>query len=89
MFLLSLGEVIHDLRTQKGLSQQELADLVGAHRTYVSDIERGARNLTVVTVCHIAHALQISYSQLFRLAEERMDPGDEVEEDISVNGEHS
>jgi len=81
MFLLSLGEVIHDARTRQGLSQQELADMIGAHRTYISDIERGARNLTVSTLCHVADALRISYATLFRTAENRLGGVDELEEE--------
>ena len=72
-FLLSLGEVIHDLRVNRGLSQLELADLAGVHRTYVSDIERGARNLTVSTISRIAMALDVTPSRLFRLVDDRVD----------------
>jgi len=55
------------------MSQQELADLAGVHRTYVSDIERGARNLTVTTVSRIAFSLDITPSRLFRLADDLVD----------------
>jgi transcriptional regulator with XRE-family HTH domain len=55
------------------MSQQELADLAGVHRTYVSDIERGARNLTVTTVSRIAYSLDISPSRLFRMTDDRVD----------------
>jgi transcriptional regulator with XRE-family HTH domain len=75
-FLVALGEIVHDVRVNSGLSQQELADLVGVHRTYVSDIERGARNLTVTTVVRIANSLDISPSKLFRLVDDRVDAND-------------
>jgi transcriptional regulator with XRE-family HTH domain len=55
------------------MSQQELADLAGVHRTYVSDIERGARNLTVTTVSRLAYSLDITPSRLFRMADDRVD----------------
>jgi transcriptional regulator with XRE-family HTH domain len=72
-YLVALGEVVHDLRQNQGLSQQDLADLANVHRTYVSDIERGARNLTVTTVTRIAGALDIQLSKLFRMVDERAD----------------
>lgn len=71
IFLAALGEVIHERRTHLGLSQQELADMAGVHRTYISDIERGARNLTVTTVSRLAVALELAPSRLFRLVDER------------------
>ncbi|HEY9716641.1 MAG TPA: helix-turn-helix transcriptional regulator [Trichormus sp.] len=72
-FLIALGESIHERRVHLGMSQQELADLAGVHRTYVSDIERGARNLTVTTVSRIAYGLDITPSRLFRMADDRVD----------------
>jgi transcriptional regulator with XRE-family HTH domain len=72
-FLMALGEAIHERRVQLGMSQQELADLAGVHRTYVSDIERGARNLTVTTVSRIACSLGMTPSRLFRMTDDRVD----------------
>ncbi len=42
-----LGARIQKLRLEKGLSQEELAFEAGLHRTYISHIERGSRNITV------------------------------------------
>lgn len=55
-----------------GLSQQDLADESDLHRTYISDIERGARNLTVTTLGRVAYALDTSPSKLFKQAEGRV-----------------
>ncbi len=67
--LNALGGVIQELRMSAGMSQQELADSADLHRTYISDIERGARNLTVATLGRIALALDAVPSELFREAE--------------------
>ena len=48
------------LRQAKGLSQEAFADEAGIHRTYVSDIERGARNPTITVVERLAQALGVN-----------------------------
>ena len=45
-----LGHVIKSSRAALGISQEELANRAGLHRTYVSDIERGARNPSLESV---------------------------------------
>ncbi len=47
------------LRTQLGLTQDELADKCGYHRTYIGSIERGERNATLATVEAFAAALNV------------------------------
>ncbi len=51
-------------RTAKGWSQEELAHRAGLHRTYVSDLERGARNPTITVVDKLATALEATPGQL-------------------------
>lgn len=65
-FLFALGDSIYDIRTRKGYSQEKLAELTGLHRTYISDIERGAKNVTVKKIALICLALNIPLSTLFR-----------------------
>ncbi|MDD9981137.1 MAG: helix-turn-helix transcriptional regulator [Gammaproteobacteria bacterium] len=45
------------LRTSAGISQEELADRAGLHRTYISSIERARRNVSLENIFLIAHAL--------------------------------
>lgn len=51
---LRLGANLRRLRLERGWSQEEFADLADIHRTYVSDIERGARNPTITVVEKLA-----------------------------------
>lgn len=64
--LQSLGKRIKKLRGERSLSQEELAGLAGVHRTYVGMIERGEKNVTVLSAQKISAALGISISELFK-----------------------
>lgn len=59
-----LGKNVRRLREAKGWSQEAYADEAGIHRTYVSDIERGARNPTVSVVERLAKPLGVSSGTL-------------------------
>ena len=60
-----LGAAIRRRRTFLRISQEELAVRSGLHRTYLSDVERGARNPSIKTIEKIAHALQVPVVKLF------------------------
>ena len=60
-----VGQRIRNYRTQKGLSQDKLAELSGFHPTYIGQLERGEKNATLESVDKITSALQISLSTLF------------------------
>lgn len=59
-----LGARIQKLRQERGLSQEELAFEADVHRTYVSHIERGSRNITVIGLCKIAKGLKMTSSEI-------------------------
>lgn len=63
--LKKLGTRIRKIRVEKSISQEELAELANVHRTYVGMIERGEKNLTVLSIQKISSALGISISDLF------------------------
>jgi len=62
--LRSLGATIRALRVERGLSQETLADLADIDRSYMSSIERGLRNLSVLNMARIASALQVPLTDL-------------------------
>ena len=59
-----LGDNVRRLRQDKGWSQEDYADRAGIHRTYVSDIERGARNPTITVVEKLAKPLGVAPGKL-------------------------
>jgi len=65
-FLRDFGNRIAKLRKKQGLTQEQLADLVDLHRTYIGFIEQGKRNPSIANVRKIAKALKITLSELFR-----------------------
>ena len=65
-----LGIAIKAQRASLGISQEELAHRAGLHRTYVSDLERGARNPSIESIEKLASALQISVAKLFEAADD-------------------
>ncbi|CUS03860.2 Subunit S of type I restriction-modification system [Candidatus Promineifilum breve] len=62
--LRRLGANIRHLRLTKGLSQERLAELTGLHRTYIGGVERGERNISLLNLARLAHALEASLSEL-------------------------
>ncbi len=75
----TLGVAIKTERSALGLSQEQLAERAGLHRTYVSDVERGARNPSIATVERLADALELPISVLFDRASHAGESSDVVE----------
>ena len=61
----SFGHRVRELRRVQGISQEELADRAGLHRTYIGGIERGERNPSLKNIAIIAKVLSIRLSDLF------------------------
>jgi len=57
--LIAFGEKVRQIRKEKGLSQEALADLAGIDRSYMGHIERGGQNITLTKIYQIADALEI------------------------------
>jgi transcriptional regulator with XRE-family HTH domain len=67
--LVALGAAIKRLRINARMSQQELAASAGVHRTYVSDVENGRRNVTLEILYRISSGLGVKLSKLTGMAE--------------------
>jgi len=66
----SFASVLKQLRTKKGLSQEEFGFEAGLHRTYVSQLERGLKSPSLKTLRKIAIVLNTSLSNLMTLVEQ-------------------
>jgi transcriptional regulator with XRE-family HTH domain len=66
------GKAVRKFRTATGISQEALADLAGIHRTYVGDVERGERNISLVNMMRVASALRVHLSQIVQEMEKQL-----------------
>ncbi|MGO4541079.1 helix-turn-helix domain-containing protein [Paenibacillus sp. 2TAB19] len=83
-FLRLIGERIRTLRKEKGYTQEFLSEKSGIHVTYISDIERGERNISMETLEKVINALEVNPVEVFRIEgiegiEERTDKQELIE----------
>jgi transcriptional regulator with XRE-family HTH domain len=64
--LKRFGDAIRNRRVFLGLSQEELAEKAGLHRTYIGMVERAEKNLTIFNAVKLARALGVPVSDLFK-----------------------
>ncbi|MFA6519595.1 MAG: helix-turn-helix transcriptional regulator [Candidatus Paceibacterota bacterium] len=62
--LMRFGERVRTERMRRGLSQEELGEKAGVHRTYVGMIERGEKNITLLNIEKFSRALGVRISVL-------------------------
>ncbi|EMX0221670.1 helix-turn-helix transcriptional regulator [Vibrio fluvialis] len=62
--LLTFGKKVQELRLEQSLSQEKLAEIAELDRTYISSIERGQRNVSILNIVKIALALGTTASLL-------------------------
>jgi transcriptional regulator with XRE-family HTH domain len=64
-----VGRNVKRIRQQRGLTQEQLAELSGFSQQYISGLEQGRRNPTVVSLYELATALGVSHMELLRPSE--------------------
>ena len=72
--LFAFGQTVRKIRLSKDISQEKFADMCDLHRTYITDIELGKRNVSLENIGKMANALDMSISKLFQ----------EIESDASI-----
>lgn len=62
---LLVGKRVKELRNKLGVSQEELADMAGLDRTYITSVECGKRNISIVNIEKLTKALKVALSEFF------------------------
>lgn len=69
----AFGEVVREVRNQRGMSQEKLAFSSGLDRSFVSQIERGVQSPTITSIFLLGNALSMPVSQMMLLVEQRIE----------------
>ena len=64
--VIQFGKKLREARLKKDLSQGDVAKILGVHRSYISGLERGRRNPSLLTVHKVAKALGVSVNELLK-----------------------
>lgn len=67
--LFAFGQTVRKLRLSQDISQEKFADMCNLHRTYISDVELGKRNVSLENIVKMAKALDMHISDLFKEVE--------------------
>jgi transcriptional regulator with XRE-family HTH domain len=65
--LKKFGKRVRELRTERNLTQQQLADISGLHKNYIGMIERGERNPSLLNIAVLARSFEITISELMKV----------------------
>ena len=68
---MRFGKAVRMLRTELKISQEDFAERAGLHRTYISDLERGKRNVSLENIERLARALNLTISELLQRVDEQ------------------
>jgi transcriptional regulator with XRE-family HTH domain len=82
-----IGERIRDLRKQRGLSQEQLAELASFHYTYIGGVERAEKNITILNLIKLANALNVGLYDLFeytKLKNRTKSKSDDLEQIVNL-----
>jgi transcriptional regulator with XRE-family HTH domain len=64
--LVDFGNRVRQLRNERNISQEKLAEYADLHRTYIGMIERGEKNITLLNIVKIASALKVTIGELMK-----------------------
>ena len=76
-----VGDTIRELRREKHLSQEKLADAINSHQVYISEIEKGIKLPSLIIINNIAKAFDVSLTQFINRVERKLEKSDAQEND--------
>ncbi|NUM33715.1 MAG: helix-turn-helix transcriptional regulator [Candidatus Brocadiae bacterium] len=69
---VAFANILKHLRKQRNINQEKFGEMVGLHRTYISQLERGLKSPSLDVLYHIANSLNIKLSVLMNLVEREL-----------------
>lgn len=84
--ILAVGTKIRNYRQLSGLTQEQLAEKAELHHTYIGQVERGEKNLTIQTLGKILSALDITYEDFFTGFDGKSETGTAYEQCVDLIG---
>ena len=79
-----VGDSIRELRKEKHLSQEKLADIINSHQVYISEIEKGIKLPSLIIINNIAKAFDVSLTYFISRVEKKLEKSDAQEPPKSV-----
>lgn len=76
-----VGDTIRELRKEKHLSQEKLADVINSHQVYISEIEKGIKLPSLIIINNIAKAFDMSLTHFMSRVEKKLEKSDTQEND--------
>lgn len=70
-YLAEIGNNVRSIRTQRGYSQEEFAEIAGFSRSYYTEIETGKRNISILNLIKILKALKTDCTEILGFIEPR------------------
>jgi len=70
---LAIAKILKKAREKKGISQEELAFKADLHRTYISQLERGLKSITVKTLFKITESLEVEIDEFIKLVADELE----------------
>ncbi|TEA48088.1 XRE family transcriptional regulator [Bacillus sp. BH2] len=83
-FLKLIGENIRFLRKKRGLTQEELAERINLQQAYIGGVERGERNISMLTLQKIANGLEVSPDIILNFGNINLIDNPQKEESLSI-----
>ena len=74
-----VGDSIRELRKEKHLSQEKLADIINSHQVYISEIEKGIKLPSLIIINNIAKAFDVSLTYFISRVEKKLEKSDAQE----------
>ncbi len=70
---LAIAKILKKIRENKGISQEQLAFKADLHRTYISQLERGLKSITVKTLFKITESLEVEIDEFIKLVADELE----------------